>query len=62
MKMTIDEAMAQLQVQLEAKRDPKQEHQATAIKLGIESLKREKRRRALRYGKGITLLPGETEE
>ena len=69
--MTIDEAITDLSTQLlEMKQQlgkdrlhfPQYSYQVSAIKLGIEALKREKEQRDLCIPGWITPLPGETEE
>ncbi len=59
--MTIDEAIADLLVQLEVKRKLGLDHQSRAIKLGIEALKVVKEFRTGRYRTINSPLPGEGE-
>jgi len=60
--MTIDEAIEIKQRTGQAFLNTDPDDIDKADRLGIEALKREMRRRSLRYGEAITLLPGETEE
>lgn len=58
--MTIDEAMADLSVQLEVKHRLGKDQQADAIRLGIEALKCIKWQRIPPACLGRSRLPGET--
>lgn len=60
--MTLDEAMTDLSIQREAKRQMGESHQADAIQLGIEALKVVKEFRTGRYKTINSPLLGETEE
>ena len=59
--MTIEEALTDLSIQLEVKRKLGKNHQANALKLGIEALKRLYLQREHPKRKLNTLLVGETE-
>lgn len=59
-KVILEEAMADLSMQLEAKRRLGRSRQADAIKLGIEALKRLQEHRTEHVDITYRLLPGET--
>jgi len=60
--MTLDEAIADLSIQLEEKHRLGKEYQATAIELGIEALKRIQECRLADYMIKEDYLPSETKE
>lgn len=60
--MTLDEAIADLSIQLEVKRRLGKNREADAIKLGIEALKAVKQARDIAYSVPAHYLPGETKE
>ena len=60
--MTLDEAMADLSIQLEVTYRLGKYYQANAIELGIEALKRIQECRLADYMIKEDYLPGETEE
>jgi len=60
--MTLDEALTDLSIQLEVKRRLNQDHQADAIKLGIEALRWVQDVRHIISTPNPELLPGETKE
>jgi len=60
--MTLDEAIADLSIQLEEKHRLGKEYQATAIELGIEAIRRIKDARTYEVEVEKGLLPSETKE
>jgi len=60
--MTIDDAIANLSIQIEGKHPLAQKHQADAIKLGIEALKAYAQARRLGLPLRCDGLPGETKD
>lgn len=60
--MTLDEALGDLSIQLEVKRRLGADHQANAIKLGIEALKAIQKLRLGTPNLNLSTLLGETKD